>query len=618
MPANAATALKIDRSELLAGCYRPIRPLGAGGSGQVWLALDETTGREVALKIVARQGRAEQRAEREAEAVSRLHHPGCARSLTLADDDDHVYLVYEYIPGRTLREALRARELTDAQVVEIGAQLLEALDHAHTQGVVHRDVKPTNVVLEEGPGLRVRLLDFGLALIDDADPLTAEGDVPGTLAYISPERLDGTEATEAADVWSVGLVMWEGLCGRHPFFGEPSARTTERILAGPGSLADERPELPAELIAAVDSALAHDASARPSPQALASTLRELASRRRRRRHEPRRRARLDRRETIGRAVHAGLAGSYAAAMLLLFSFMPQSFTAPIAGLVAIASFARPRFGLALALAVPVLPLGDVSIGLAMAYAAAAAMWFQLYWRQPRVGAAFVLGPVLAAVGLLALVAFGTDRVEGAAQRLLLLLGAVAAAVSFAALQGSSLPFVGTPPPAGLGITRSESPTAVATALAGYAWSEPALLLLTGILGLIAVASPLARRASVWQLSLAGSTLVGAMLLTPTLAFGVDVQPGEVVVATTLGLGLLARPALAAARAAAPAGAETGATRLVETLVRRVPRPSLGRLDGLRLRPEGTPSPATEAGLGPIVTDPVSLEEAWTHLIDAPE
>ncbi|MGI9659331.1 MAG: protein kinase domain-containing protein, partial [Gaiellaceae bacterium] len=98
----------------------------------MWLAQDESTGREVALKIVARQGRATQRAEREAEAVSRLRHPGCARSLTLAEDDQHVYLVYEYIPGRTLREALRSRELTDAQVVEIAAQLLESLDHAHS------------------------------------------------------------------------------------------------------------------------------------------------------------------------------------------------------------------------------------------------------------------------------------------------------------------------------------------------------------------------------------------------------------------------------------------------------------------------------------------------------
>jgi hypothetical protein len=304
-------------------------------------------------------------------------------------------------------------------------------------------------------------------------------------------------------------------------------------------------------------------------------------------------------------------------MLLLFPFLPQSFTLPIAALVGVASFVRPRVGLALALAVPVLPLGDVSIGLAIAYAAAAALWFQIWWRQARAGAAFVLGPVLAAVGLLALVAFGADRVRGAPRRALLVLGSLAAAVSFAALRGSSLPFVGAPPPTGLGITRSESPTAVVTALASYAWSQPALLLLAGILGLIAVASPLARRASVWQLSLAGSTVVAAMLLAPTLAMNVDVRPGEIVVASALGLGFLARPALAAARQAAPSGEQTRAARLVRALTRRIPRPSAPRIGGAR-RAESAPHSTAAAELGPIVTDPVSLEEAWTRLIETPE
>ncbi len=625
MPSNAATALQIDRTELLAGQYRPIRPLGAGGSGQVWLALDEDSGREVALKIVPRQGRAMQRAEREAEAVSRLHHPCCARSLTLTEDDEHVYLVYEYIPGKTLRETLRSRELTDAQVVEVGVQLLEALDHSHEQGIVHRDVKPTNVILEDGPGLRLRLLDFGLALIDDDDPLTAEGDVPGTLAYIAPERLDGTEATEAADVWAAGLVLWEGLCGRHPFFGEPNSRTAERILKGPGSVADERPELPPALIRAVDGALSLDATQRPSALELAAQLREVARLRRRRRHEPPQRTRLDRREAIGRAAHAAMSAAYVAAMLLLFSFLPQSFTLPVAMLTGAASFVRPRFGLALALALPILPLGDVSIGLAIAYAAAAACWFYLHWHQPRAGAAFVLGPVLGAVGLLALVAFGSVRIIGALQRGLAVVAAVAAGVAFAGLRGASFPFVDTLAPAGLGISGSESPTAVAAALAQYAWSQPALLTVTGVLTIAAVLSPLARRATLWQLSLAGSMLVAAVLLIPTLALGADVRPGEVVVAVVLGIGVLSAPALAAIRAQAPA-ASGAATRRLATLRARVSAPFAAgnrrlspRADAAR--PASTtgavapPSPASvSAPLGPIVTDPVSLEEAWSQLV----
>ena len=623
MPPNAAVALQIDRSELLVGRYRPIRPLGAGGSGQVWLALDEDTGREVALKIVPRQGRAEQRAEREAEAVSRLRHPVCARSLTLAEDSEHVYLVYGYIPGRTLREALRSRELTDTQVIEIAAQLLEGLDHAHGEGIVHRDVKPTNVILEDGPGLRIRLVDFGLALIDDADPLTAEGDVPGTLAYISPERLDGTDATEAADVWSVGLVIWEGLCGRHPFFGEPATRTTERIMAGPGSLADERPELPPAVIETVDAALALDPAERPSPSALATRLREIANGRRRRRAQPRRRARLDRREAAGRALHAVLSSSFAAAMLILFPFLPQTFTLPVALLVAAAAFLRPRVGLALALAVPILPLGDISTGLAIAYAGAAACWFQLHWRQPRAGMAFMLGPLFAAVGLLALVAFSSIRIVGALQRALSVLAAVAAAVGFASIQGRALPFVDTPPPAGLGITGSDSPTAVVEALARYAASQPTLLVITGILALIAVLAPLARRATLWQLSLASSTIVAAALLGPTLAFGTDVAPGQIVVAVAIGIALVARPALAALRQATPNPVAAAAASMGGRLTRAIPRPAIklrrrgrGSVDEAEALANANQIARAPAELGPIVTDPISLEEVWSNLIDA--
>src|SRR5437870_2675989 len=198
-------------SELVLGRYRPLRPLGSGGSGSVWLARDERAAREVALKVVPREGKAGSRAEREVEAAARLRHPRCLRALDLHRDDQHVYVAYEYVPGRTLREALRAGDLDDAAAVEAGAQILEALAHAHSKGVVHRDVKPANVMLEEGDGVSVRLLDFGLARVEEADTLAAVGDVPGTLAYIAPERLDGEPATGAADVWAVGVMLWEAL-----------------------------------------------------------------------------------------------------------------------------------------------------------------------------------------------------------------------------------------------------------------------------------------------------------------------------------------------------------------------------------------------------------------------
>src|SRR6266536_3784595 len=109
----AEAAVALSSSELVAGRYRPLRPLGSGGSGSVWLARDETSGLEVALKIIAKEGKAAPRAEREAEAATRLRHPHCLRAYGLEADEKHLYIPYEYVPGLTLRQALRADELGD-------------------------------------------------------------------------------------------------------------------------------------------------------------------------------------------------------------------------------------------------------------------------------------------------------------------------------------------------------------------------------------------------------------------------------------------------------------------------------------------------------------------------
>ena len=172
-------ALALTSSELVAERYRPLKPLGSGGSGSVWLARDERTGLDVALKIVPREGKAASRAEREALAAARLRHERCLRAYALERDTRNVYIAYEYVPGQTLRQALRAGELTDATAVEAAAQVLEALAHAHERGVVHRDVKPSNVLVAESDEMSIRLLDFGLAQLAEEEPLTATGDVPG-------------------------------------------------------------------------------------------------------------------------------------------------------------------------------------------------------------------------------------------------------------------------------------------------------------------------------------------------------------------------------------------------------------------------------------------------------
>ena len=228
------------------------------------------------------RGRSAERAEREARAAASLRHPRCQRIYALARDPSHIYIAYEYVPGRTMRQALAAGELDDRQAVEAAAQLLDALAHAHAKGIVHRDVKPSNVLLGESDEIDVRLLDFGLAQMDEFDTLTAVGDVPGTLTYVSPERLRGELATAAADVWAVGVMLWEALAGRHPFRSSDAAGTSRRIKAGAPPLETVRPDLPEPLRETIARGALRRPRARGRAAArLAAELREEPKRRRR-------------------------------------------------------------------------------------------------------------------------------------------------------------------------------------------------------------------------------------------------------------------------------------------------------------------------------------------------
>jgi hypothetical protein len=339
----------------------------------VWLARDERTGLDVALKIVPREGKAGARAEREAEAAARLRHPTCLRAYAYGREGGHVYIAYEYAPGRTFRDALRAKELSDADAVEACAQLLEGIAHAHNRGVVHRDVKPANVLVADGS---VKLLDFGLAAFAEAETLTAVGDVPGTLAYISPERLAGEQGTAAGDVWAVGVMLWEALAGRHPFWRPSLLDTGRAIEEGAPPLRGVRPDLPSSLLDAVDHALAHDPSKRPTAARLADLLRE-ARPRRRPASIPSNRLLLG---SWPRAATAGVAAGIAATLL---PFWPIWCVPVFVALAAAVGFARPRLALVVAFAVAAFPLGNLSLGLALAYVALAPAWLVLALVAPR-------------------------------------------------------------------------------------------------------------------------------------------------------------------------------------------------------------------------------------------
>ena len=523
----ASNGLILDR-------YRPLRPLGSGGSGSVWLVRDEISGEQFALKIIAKEGRAAPRAEREAEAATRLRHPHCLRAYGLETDAKHLYIPYEYVPGETLRQALRTHQLGDQGAVEAAAQVLEGLAFAHARGIVHRDVKPSNVLLAEEEHVSVRLFDFGLALMADADTLTAVGDVPGTLAYISPERLHGQEAGPAADVWAVGVLLWEALAGHHPFWRTSPLETGEEIKTGAPSIREARPDLPDGLIAAVDAALSVQPEGRPSASTLAVDLREAWGERSRRRAPARPRARLDRRKLAERVAPAALAVIGVGWVASALPFYPAFWPGLLAVLAGALTLVRPRLGLALALAVPVFPLGNISFGLAVLYAAVAVGWFVANWGDARWGLLFCSGMLLGPLGLLGLVPLVALQARGFVRRALQAGAAVLFAGAVAAIHGVPVPFADEPSQS-LGIAGSEHPLAVLQAVWPWLLGLPALGLEALILAAAAALIPLAARGSDLTIAMfAGALLAATLVAAPTAsAFPLVVSGWAIYLALTL-------------------------------------------------------------------------------------
>jgi eukaryotic-like serine/threonine-protein kinase len=270
---TSATAVLEEDGRLVLGRYRLDRRLGAGGFGVVWHAWDEKLEREVAVKVVPRDS--DPRVEREARAAARLNHPAIVSLYELASDEQEVYLVSELVRGRTMAELAHAGALADRDVARIGATLCEALEHAHARGVIHRDVKPQNVVVLAEPAAGAgfaKLTDFGVAHVASTDTLTRTGDVVGTLAYMAPEQAEGARVTPACDVYSLALTLYEAWTGENPVRADGPAATARRLGRPLPPLASYRRDLPVELCDAIDDALEPDPERRPEPAALRRAL----------------------------------------------------------------------------------------------------------------------------------------------------------------------------------------------------------------------------------------------------------------------------------------------------------------------------------------------------------
>ncbi|WSA82633.1 serine/threonine protein kinase [Streptomyces sp. NBC_01799] len=222
---------------LLAGRYLLVEQIGRGGMGMVWRAQDQLLDREVAVKELTVTGLPHEelavlhaRMQQEARAAARIKHPGVVTVFDVLEQDDRPWIVMELIDGRSLAEVIADEgTLLPRDAARLGAQVLSALDRAHQLGVLHRDVKPANVLLERGG--RVVLTDFGIALLEGSTGFTRTGDVVGSPDYLAPERVTGHRPGAESDLWSLGVTLYAAVEGQSPFRRTSTVSTLQAVVA---------------------------------------------------------------------------------------------------------------------------------------------------------------------------------------------------------------------------------------------------------------------------------------------------------------------------------------------------------------------------------------------------
>lgn len=250
------------------GRYTVERVLGRGGMAIVYLAQDKELGRPVAIKVLADNlsGDADfrDRFVREAQLAARLSHPSVVSVYDAGEEGGRPYIVTEYVPGVTLADELhRVGRLEAGPAVDLMLQVCGGLAHAHALGLVHRDVKPGNLLLRL-PERILKIADFGIARAADTQPMTEIGTILGTAAYLAPEQAAGEPVTQTADIYSLGAVLYETLTGRAPYgFGTMSELLTRRERESIPPVRDLQPDVPAELENVVMRCLARDPAFRP-------------------------------------------------------------------------------------------------------------------------------------------------------------------------------------------------------------------------------------------------------------------------------------------------------------------------------------------------------------------
>jgi serine/threonine-protein kinase len=444
------------------------------------------------------------RARREMRVAATLDHPAIVRLLESVEDDDYIYVVFELVRGDDLACAFREGLLDDAAVLRAVAAVGDALAHAHAHGVVHRDIKPGNVLLREDGILK--LTDFGIALVADPDA-TVDDRLLGTLSYMAPEQALGDEVGPAADVFSAALMVYEALAGANPFRAKTPKELAARHAATPLSLAAERPDLPPVVLRFVDRALSRDPKRRPSAPELRDALlhgarsmergmveddpeptlaEERVDRQRRRRIitaaarvkvlVPRRRPRLrivpdpadaspsaaqrlvgslhtsiegDRRAALARIGAATLTGLSTLALLGALPFYPSYVPLLLGVLLGLLSLRAPLAASATVLLLAIPLAGNLALGLVPCVAAAVLVWIAVTARAPRRMLLPALAPLAAFAALWPLYIVACATAQRAHIRFLTAAAGPVAITLVCGLAGIPSPLSGVAPASGL-------------------------------------------------------------------------------------------------------------------------------------------------------------------------
>src|SRR5205807_3703532 len=267
---------------LVDGRYKIVSRLGSGGMADVYLAEDQQLGRKVALKLLHRRFAADpdfvERFRREAQAAAGLQHANIVSVYDRGSYEETYYIAMEYLPGRTLKQLVREEAPIDPiRAIDITVQILKAARFAHRRGVIHRDLKPHNVIIDDSDHAKVT--DFGIARAGASD-MTETGSIMGTAQYLSPEQAQGHAVSAQADLYAIGIVLYELLTGRVPFDGDsPVTIALKQVSELPVPPSAYNPAIPPELDAIVLRALEKDPARRFADAAeMAASLEELRGR----------------------------------------------------------------------------------------------------------------------------------------------------------------------------------------------------------------------------------------------------------------------------------------------------------------------------------------------------